>query len=90
MLNQFYRDDLDPTRLLFPIGNSKTSKTSFTCKIYFEGKDGRKDFVGMADAPKALFSMGNADESRDRRPKWQEPKRIYYSLVGAEEETDTR
>jgi len=82
VLNQLFSDDMDNTRFVKPIGNSKTSKTSFLCKVYFrDDNSGRLNYCGLADAPKALFSASEASHTAQSRSRWTEPRRIGFTLA---------
>jgi hypothetical protein len=83
MFNQFYRDDLDYSRLLMPIKDSKVNKGCFVCKVFFEDeRSGKRDYVGTAEAPKSLFSAtDNQFNGNNSRSRYYQPKEIYFTLV---------
>ncbi len=72
-----------------PVSQSKTSKTSFVCKVFFKDKSNRLNYVGQAEAPKSLFNLGGITQAAQGRSRWTEPRRFGYTLA-TETDGDTR
>lgn len=69
-----YKDLMDSTRTLIPVD------AAGNCKVYFEGKGGRKDYVGMTKMPPSLF----------RTPVFKDGKMIRMSDIFLMEDVEVR